>query len=71
MLLYYGGGKVTKVNDQNKPLTSEFVTLELKGRTDGFMLKGGDATKAESPDGFVLLHGSAMKVSTQHPSAAV
>ena len=29
----------------NKPLTSEFVTLHLKGRADGFALKGGDATK--------------------------
>jgi hypothetical protein len=26
-------------------LTSDFVTAYLRGRTDGFMLKGGDATK--------------------------
>eukprot|EP01052_Picozoa_sp_SAG31_P036078 SAG31_NODE_4448_length_3222_cov_34.014089_1_plen_113_part_00 len=29
----------------NTPLTSEFVSLHLKGRSDGFALKGGDATK--------------------------
>ena len=40
-----GGGEQTKVNPQNKPLTSDFVSLHLKGRTDGFALKGGDATK--------------------------
>ena len=43
--MYYGGGERTKVNDASKPLTSEFVSLSLKGRTDGFTLKGGDATK--------------------------
>lgn len=41
---YYGGGNLTKVNDANKPLTHEFVSLYLRGRTDGFVLKGGDAT---------------------------
>merc|ERR1712151_569086 len=43
--MYYGGGSATKVNNQSKPLTSEFVSLNLKGREDGFTLKGGDATK--------------------------
>lgn len=43
--MYYGGGAQTKINNQSKPLTSEFVSLHLKGRTDGFALKGGDATK--------------------------
>lgn len=43
--MYYGGGNVTVVNHQNKPLTSDFVSLSLKGREDGFTLKGGDATK--------------------------
>ena len=43
--MYYGGGNVTHVNNQSQPLTSEFVSLYLRGRTDGFMLKGGDATK--------------------------
>ena len=43
--MYFGGGSVTKVNDNNTPLTSDFVSLHLKGRTDGFALKGGDATK--------------------------
>ena len=42
--MYYGGGNRTKVNKQNKPLPFPFVSLYLRGRTDGFMLKGGDAT---------------------------
>merc|ERR1711920_1133253 len=45
--MYYGGGNFTKVNNQSKPLTSDFVSLNLKGRTDGFTLKGGDATKGK------------------------
>mmetsp|Transcript_22145 Transcript_22145/g.66549 ORF Transcript_22145/g.66549 Transcript_22145/m.66549 type:complete len:363 (+) Transcript_22145:67-1155(+) len=43
--MFFGGGNFTKVNPANKPLTSDFVTLHLKGRTDGFALKGGDATR--------------------------
>jgi len=43
--MYYGGGNQTIVNDRSTPLTSDFVSLHLKGRTDGFALKGGDATK--------------------------
>merc|ERR1712151_889156 len=43
--MYYGGGNATKVNPASKPLTTDFVSLHLKGRTDGFALKGGDATK--------------------------
>lgn len=43
--MYYGGGNATKVNPMNKPLTTDFVSLHLKGRTDGFALKGGDATR--------------------------
>jgi hypothetical protein len=42
--MYYGGGAVTKVNNQSKTLDHYFVSLSLKGRTDGFTLKGGDAT---------------------------
>ena len=42
---YYGGGNQTQVNPANKALTSDFVSLHLKGRTDGFALKGGDATQ--------------------------
>ena len=38
--MYYGGGNLTKVNPGSKPLTSDFVSLHLKGRTDGFVLKG-------------------------------
>merc|ERR1712176_323505 len=45
--MYYGGGNATKVNNQSQPLPFEFVSLYLRGRTDGFMLKGGDATKGE------------------------
>lgn len=30
--MYFGGGKATQVNLMNKPLTSEFVSLHLKGR---------------------------------------
>jgi hypothetical protein len=43
--MYYGGGEMTQVNNGSQPLTSDFVSLALKGRTDGFTLKGGDATK--------------------------
>lgn len=42
--MYYGGGNVTIKNEDNKPLRHDFVSLMLKGRTDGFQLKGGDAT---------------------------
>ena len=42
--MYYGGGNETKVNLNNKPLTHPFVSLYLRGRVDGFVLKGGDAT---------------------------
>jgi hypothetical protein len=40
-----GGGNETAVNNQSKPLPYEFVSLNLKGRTNGFSLKGGDATQ--------------------------
>ena len=42
--MYYGGGNVTVINNRSQPLPYDFVSLTLKGRTDGFMLKGGDAT---------------------------
>ena len=42
--MYYGGGNVTKINDGNKPVPFEFVTASVKGRVDGFTIKGGDAT---------------------------
>jgi hypothetical protein len=42
--MYYGGGGWGDKNDQNKPLRHDFVSLMLKGRHDGFMLKGGDAS---------------------------
>jgi hypothetical protein len=37
--MYYGGGNQTKVNNQSQPLPHDFVSLMLKGRTDGFALK--------------------------------
>ena len=43
--MYYGGGEWGNVNERNKPLRSDFVSLMLKGRHDGFVLKGGDATR--------------------------
>lgn len=43
--MYYGGGNVTQSNPQNVPVPFPFVTAYLRGRTDGFMLKGGDATR--------------------------
>ena len=42
--MYFGGGNVSVVNPQNVPLAFEYVTACLKGREDGFTLKGGDAT---------------------------
>ena len=45
--MFYGGGNQTKINPNNKPLTSDFVSLHLKGRTDGFALKGADATQGK------------------------
>ena len=43
--MYYGGGEQTQINPSSKPLTHAFVSLVLKGRTDGFTIKGGDATQ--------------------------
>ena len=40
-------GKATIVNNASQPLTSEFVSLHLKGYADGFVLKGGDATRGQ------------------------
>ena len=34
-----------KANLENTPLTSQFVTAFVKGKTDGFALKGGDASQ--------------------------
>ena len=45
--MYYGGGDKTKQNNDSLPLTHDFVSLALKGRTDGFDLKGGDATQGQ------------------------
>ena len=43
--MYYGGGNASKINNQSLPLPHAFVSLYLRGRTDGFALKGGDATR--------------------------
>jgi len=44
--MYYGGGpENTKINNQSKPLPYDFVSLSVKGREDGFTIKGGDATR--------------------------
>ena len=53
--MYYGGGSQTRINNQSQPLAFDFVSLTLKGRTDGFLLKGGDATKGEQT---VMYNGS-------------
>ena len=45
--MYYGGGNVTVINNRSRPLPYDFVSLTLKGRTDGFVLKGGDATSGK------------------------
>eukprot|EP00756_Hemistasia_phaeocysticola_P007165 Hpha_TRINITY_DN14146_c0_g1::TRINITY_DN14146_c0_g1_i1::g.11019::m.11019/K20844/abf1; non-reducing end alpha-L-arabinofuranosidase len=42
--MYYGGGEQTKINNNSKPLPFPFVSLSVKGRSDGFTIKGGDAT---------------------------
>jgi hypothetical protein len=42
--MYYGGGQQTKYNPNSTPLPFEFVSLYLRGGTDGMVLKGGDAT---------------------------
>lgn len=62
--MYYGGGNASVNNPQNTPLTMPFVTTYLRGRTDGFMLKGGDATKGslttmyDGPRPFVDANGN-------------
>lgn len=45
--MYYGGGNATEVNSQSQTLPHDFVSLTLKGRIDGFTLKGGDATRGK------------------------
>ena len=43
--MYYGGGNLTQKNPNSQPLPFDFVTGSVKGRSDGFTIKGGDATK--------------------------
>ena len=43
--MYYGGGSKTQHTPDSQSLPFEFVSLSLRGRTDGFTLKGGDATQ--------------------------
>ena len=42
---YISSSAQNPTNNQNTPLPYDFVTTFLRGRTDGFVLKGGDATK--------------------------
>ena len=62
--MYYGGGNFSVKNPNNLPLTMPFVTAYLRGGTDGFMLKGGDATKGtlttmyDGPRPFVDANGN-------------
>ena len=48
LVRYQWGGNTTipKVNDSTA-LAFPFTSLYLRGRTDGFMMKGGDATKGK------------------------
>ena len=62
--MYYGGGNFSVNNPNNKPLPFDFVTAYLRGGTDGFMLKGGDATQGtlttmyDGPRPFVDANGN-------------
>ena len=64
LLRYYGGGAVTQNNPQNVAMPYPFVTAYLRGGTDGFALKGGDATQGtlttvyDGPRPFVLPNGT-------------
>lgn len=53
--MYYGGGKETKVNNRSLPLKHPFVTLYLRGRTQGMVLKGGDATKGGANNSLITM----------------
>ena len=44
-----GGGNVTKNNPRSQPLPHEFVTVYLRGRTDGFVLKVRLASRSIPP----------------------
>ena len=39
--MYYGGGSKTQANNGSQPLPFDLVSLYLRGRTDGFVLKVG------------------------------
>lgn len=43
--MYYGGGSKTQHNPDSQSLPFQFVTAYLRGGSQGFTLKGGDATK--------------------------
>jgi hypothetical protein len=45
--MFYGGGDKTKINPENSAIPYPFVSLHLKGRIDGFAIKGGDATNGK------------------------
>ena len=63
--MYFGGGVAQTVkNPQNVPVPFNFVTAYLRGSTDGFTLKGGDATQGtlttmyDGPRPFVTSNGT-------------
>eukprot|EP01046_Picozoa_sp_COSAG06_P068701 COSAG06_NODE_18392_length_889_cov_47.982278_1_plen_246_part_10 len=53
--MYYGGGSKTRVNNESQALPHDFVSLTLKGWSEGFTLKGGDATQGAQT---VMYNGS-------------
>ena len=71
--MYYGGGEQTQVNNNSQPLTHEFVSLVLKGREDGFTIKGGDATSGtqatmyDGPRPVAKIAGTCGKTGTYQP----
>ena len=73
--MYMGGGLTQTVkNPQNVPLPYPFVTAYLRGATDGFALKGGDATQGtlttmyDGPRPFVAPNGTNTQGRKYQPS---
>lgn len=71
--MYYGGGSKTQHNPGSQSLPFEFVTAYLRGTTQGFTLKGGDATKGllatqyEGPRPDPKIAGTCGKTGTYQP----
>ena len=72
-----GGGAKTQVNNGSKPLPFEFVSLYLRGKSDGFTLKGGDATQGtldvqyDGPRPDPKIAGTCGKTGTYQPMRTV